>query len=216
MCSLPKVRPPNWISPYYSVGFQPGQSISVGSTNHQLYFYNWTASGANIQDSTAAQTGVEFTSSSGGTVTSNLKGTQLSNNASAFSNNSQRKLVETPDGWLHQVYESMGHVWYEAKSPAGSWQIMNNGKPLDNDQGKDPSIDWFSVPGHYIMITAAFQQKSGSSCSIQYAGFIYQNGTYSSIFPASQQLVQLSDNYSVDVNPNIAWGDAAGRFVLTY
>jgi len=36
-----------------------------------------------------------------------------SNYANAFSNNSQRKFVRTPDGTFHLVYESMGCTWYE-------------------------------------------------------------------------------------------------------
>lgn len=77
-----------------------------------------------------------------------FKGTQRSSNASAYSNNSQRKIVRTTaNGWLHQVYESMGHVWYELSKDNGTtWTLMSpvygGGAPgpLDNGGGKCPPL----------------------------------------------------------------------------
>ena len=110
-------------------------------------------------------------------LTANYKGVHVSNNASAFSNNSQRKLVQTRDGWLHQVYESLGRVWLEESTNQGTtWFLGNNGQPLDNGAGKCPSIDWHyntADPNNpiYNAIVVAYQQQSGSTvhnrvCSI--------------------------------------------------
>ena len=116
---------------YYQVSFPLNQSISVGGTNHSLYFQSWTVdSGANVQNSLANPTPVVFTSASGA-VTANVKATQLSSESSAFSNNSQRKFARTQDGRLHLVYSSIGHVWYEISTDGGTtWTLANNGKPL--------------------------------------------------------------------------------------
>lgn len=58
--------------PIYSVSF-PSQSISVGGTNHPLYFMGWSPSGATLKDATKDTTAVVFTSSNA-TVTANVKG----------------------------------------------------------------------------------------------------------------------------------------------
>ena len=119
------------------------------------------------------------------------------------------------DGWLHQVYESAGRVWLEHSTDNGTtWIIGNNGKPLDNGEGKCPSIDWF-FDGHYNLIVVAFQQKSGSSCSIQYAIFKYQDGRYSDIFQPARLLCSYQMIILLMLT-RIEHGDSAGRFILTY
>jgi len=81
-----------------------------------------------------------------------------SNTSTAFANNSQRKFVRTPNGTLHMVYESMGHVWYEISTDNGqNWILMNNGLPMDNDRGKCPSID-FGMVGENIFVVILYQE----------------------------------------------------------
>ena len=160
------------------------------------------------------------------TYTAIYKVVHKSNNAAAFTSNSQRKLVRTKDGWLHQVYESMGHVWYEAKSPTGSWQIMNNGQPLDNGSGsKCPSIDWHyntADPNNsnYNAIVIVYQQQSGSTYTIEYAIFRYTNGSYERLVSQASKTLYTEpaggDQYATtNANPNIAWGYYY-RFVLSF
>ncbi len=106
--------PPLWIPPYYSI--QAPQSIDFGGTlgTRNVYLQNWSSdpsNNASFEDANASETGVVFTSTSSTTIKANLKVSHLSNDASAFSNNSQRKLIETQSGgitWLHQVYTSIG------------------------------------------------------------------------------------------------------------
>ena len=103
--------------PYYSVRSNSQQDIYLNQTGktHRFYFQNWSASttnAASFQNSTNNETDVVFSSGSA-TVLANQKGTQLSNQTTAYSNPSQRKFIQTPDGVKHICYESMGKVWYE-------------------------------------------------------------------------------------------------------
>ena len=54
----------NWNPPYYSVNFPSNQSISVGGSNHTLYFQNWTATSgsATFEYANSASTPVVFNS----------------------------------------------------------------------------------------------------------------------------------------------------------
>ena len=129
---------------YYSV--QVPSTKALGG--YSSYFYNWTSNAnASVSNPTNTTSPVVFTNSSAA-VTANYKGVHISNNASAFSNNSQRKLVRTYNGWLHQVYESMGHVWYEMSTDGGTtWTLQGlipggSPGPLDIGGGKCPSIDY--------------------------------------------------------------------------
>jgi hypothetical protein len=108
------------------------------------------------------------------------KGTQLSNDQNAYKNNSQRKFVRTPNGYMYFTYESMGYVWLERSTDGGStWDILNNGKPLGNTLGKSPSMD-YSPSWNFIVITY-LQQESGNNYKLVYtvynsSGFICQSG----------------------------------------
>ena len=117
--------------PYYSVHASLTQTIN----GYIAYFQNWSASGASLQQVGSNPSGYDqkavVFNSANAVVTSNYKGIHLSNDASAFSNNSQRKFARTQDGRLHLVYSSIGHVWYEISTDGGTtWTLANNGKPL--------------------------------------------------------------------------------------
>jgi len=153
------------------------------------------------------------------------KKSQVSGDVSAYSANSQRKIVRTMDGWLHQVYSSMNHVWIEHSSNGGtSWFIGNNGKPLDNGEGKNPSIDWWygnSGKPIYNYVVVFQQKKADNTYTIQYITFAKQtDGTYKAI--KNNVLYDATDdNYSSNCNPNITVGgrgenNSMGDFVLTF
>jgi len=213
--------------PIYSVVAPPTQSITANGQSTQANFYNWTVStnAGWVSQPMSATSPVVFSASSS-VVTANYKGIHVSSNASTFSNNSQRKLVRTRDGWLHQVYESLGRVWLEESTDNGSsWTVGNGGQPLDNGAGKCPSIDW-----HYNVadptnpnlnaVVVTFQQKSGSTYTIPYAIFKYTNGSY--VYQGQNFSGPLytepagGDQYaSTNANPNIAWGKYY-YFALTF
>ena len=165
---------------WYIVEQNSGQ-ISAPSTqtiNGKVYnFANWT-------DNIYATNPRTISPTDNQTYTALYKVIHKSNDASAFSNNSQRKLVKTRDNWLHQVYTSMGHVWLEHSTNNGStWFLGNNGQPIDNGAGKCPSIDWHyntSDPNdpNYNAVVVVYQQQSGSTYKIEYAIFKYTNGSY--------------------------------------
>lgn len=135
-----------------------------------------------------------------------------SNDPSAFSNNSQRKFIRTPNGNLFQTYTSMGHVWAEFSTDNGqTWQIGYGGQPLDGGNGgKCPSLDCFGdQSGHDVMVV--FQQKSGDYYSIKLATFEYDpnwSGVYDySLQPWPTVYAESADQYSTtNANPNISIG----------
>ncbi len=88
-------------NPYYSIS-SPNQIIIKGNT-HNLYLDNWDAeppTDASFQFPNSTSTGVVF-KNAGTTVKAVMKGNLLSNDAAAFANNNQRKIVRTADGTLH-------------------------------------------------------------------------------------------------------------------
>ncbi|NLT52278.1 MAG: hypothetical protein GXX85_15345, partial [Ignavibacteria bacterium] len=149
-------------------------TVTNGTLGRNWFFSGW--SDGNTNQSRTIKVNGDLN------IKANYKGSQVSSDASAYTNNSQRKIVKTADGWLHQVYKSMGRVFIEHSSNNGtSWVIGNNGQPLDNGEGKCPSIDWWYTPSggsspelHNLVV--AYQQKEGSAYSIRYALFEKQNG----------------------------------------
>ena len=157
-------------------------------------------------------------------LTANYKGIHLSSPASTFSNNSQRKIVRTHDGWYHQVYESAGHVWLEESTDGFTWFLGNNGQPLDNGGGKCPRIDWHYNPplpndSTFNAFVVVYQQPYSNTYTIQYKIFRYYHGSY--VYNPTSDCGLLytepsgGDSYSTSANPNIAWGNGYS-FVLCF
>jgi hypothetical protein len=151
------------------------------------------------------------------------KSIHKSNDASAFSNNAQRRLIETSAGgttWLHQVYTSMNHVWIEHSSNGGSsWTVGNNGQPLDGTAGgKNPAIAFGSYASwgrNYIGVV--WQQQYGSTYTIQ--GKIFNQASNGSIDPtgSSTLYTEPSDGYNSNANPNIVLMDGFySNYLLTF
>ncbi|MGA9291197.1 MAG: hypothetical protein WBV81_01305, partial [Ignavibacteriaceae bacterium] len=163
---------------------------------------------------------------SGGTFTAKYKAIHKSDDASAFSNNGQRKLIETKSGsttWLHQVYTSLGHIWIEHSSNYGSsWILGNNGQPLDGSAGgKNPSIAYTNDSwNNYNYIGVVWQQPYNSTYKI--VGMTFSQNTSSSTIPGFASEVRTlhtesSDAYSVNANPNFVLAGAAfGPYLVTF
>jgi subtilisin family serine protease len=112
----------NNIGETYSGTAYYGSSLAAVPPNNNWSFYHWSDGNiSNPRTLTADFTGYAV-----------YKAIHKSTDATAFSNNSQRRLIETLSGgttWLHQVYTSMGHVWIEHSSDGGnSWIVGNNGQ----------------------------------------------------------------------------------------
>lgn len=84
------------------------------------YYSQWPYSFAGWTDDLSGSNSRTLTPTGNTTLTSLYKYANHSNSANAYASSSQRKFVRTPDGTLHKVYESMGHVWYETSTNGGS------------------------------------------------------------------------------------------------
>lgn len=139
---------------------------------------------------------------------SEFKGSQVSNNSTTFKAY-QSNAVRSRDGWQHMVYESLGHIWYEAKSPTGSWEFLDGpgGDHLDITSGKSPSIDvntnavaWSG--GYWEYMTAIAWQDGGT---IRLQTYQYNGSTYIDAAPYVQ--VSTGQSSSYDTQPNVIWTD---------
>ena len=110
------------------------------------------------------------------TFTALYKYPHHSNYTEAYKNNSQRKFVQTPDGTMYVTYGSMGSVWVEKSTDNGqTWDIMNNGKPLNTDEAKLPSMDYRVLDNAFVVV---WQEKWGTGYKIRYAVYSTYNNTF--------------------------------------
>lgn len=158
---------------YYSVRVPSQQTIDIGGTDHTFYFQNWNASpagDAEFQYPNSTETAVVFKNANV-TVNAKLKGTQLSGNPSAFSNNSQNKFIKA-DGSMYQVYESMGRLWLEKSTNDGSsWEILSGGQPVDYAGGQFPSLAHFDS-GNESVVMVYLDNPGGYQVRVK----VFQNG----------------------------------------
>lgn len=192
---------------YYSVKSDQQQTININGTNHTLYFKGWSTNGkANLQSYTAVETPVVFTQS-GAEVYAEYKGTNLTGDANTYSSNGQQRIVQTNDGKIHKVYESMGRVWYETSIDGNDWTIMNNGQPLGSTNCSLPDIDV-----HESRVVVVCHDNT-----------INQNGrTGFRIFNINSSGI-IIDDYLLDAaiingptQPIIAWDDPAYLCIMYY
>ena len=103
----------------------------------------------------------------------------------------------------------MGRVWYEAKSPSGNWQLMNNGQPLDNGEGKQPSIDYSSIDQSgsvFYQTVVVYQEKSGSSSKIKIKYFEKEDDGLTLNYITYKDIATVSGTYSTtNTNPVIGF-----------
>ena len=209
----PDPNDPN--KPYYSVKADQTQDIYLNETGktHRFYFQNWSGTEVQFENNNALETGVVFQDNIQGVdpiAQANLKGTQLSDDAGAFLNNSQRKFVRTDNGDLHMVYESMGKAFYEISTDNGSsWQIANNGQPLSgSEDSKLPAIDYERGSSNDIAIV--WQENYDGNYKIKIANFL--NGNF--IFN-DNVFWDIYLPYSYNTNPAVAW-DGDRRILVVW
>ena len=214
---------PNWEPPYYSVKVNLTQDITLYSTgnsagrSHKFYFRNWSydANKISLQTPGSNETAVVFKTSDA-ELSANLKGTNLSDDTKAYNTTSQRKIVKIPDldGTLHSVYSSNNRIWYEMSTDNGAtWSLLNNGQPIDDSQGKLPSIDyvqlltypaeldcWVTIIVYQESYGSGFKIKAKSFRRIDDGPYIYKNmvvlDTYS------------NESYANNANPVLAIDNA--------
>ncbi len=124
-----------------------------------------------------------------------------SSEANSFSNNSSRKFIRTDDGTLHLVYSSMQKIWYEISTNGGStWLLMNNGFPLNDNEAKNPSIDYYSSN-----VAIVYQENNNGNYKIQLHLFGANGNTYIQT-AAATVADEVTEEYATDANPVIAYG----------
>ena len=203
--------------PNYSVKAVSPQDINLGGSlgTHRFYFLNRDGTDVTFDNANADETAVVFQDSIQGVdpvAQANFKGTQLSNDVDAFNTNSQRKFVKSDDGYLHKVYQSLGHVWYEISPDNGqTWEIMNDGKPLDNGEGKLPAIDFatLTINGYQQYYTIiVYQEKYNDNYKIVAQLFKNDDGIVGSniyIHEDTDLLSSSQPSYSNNANPVVAF-----------
>jgi hypothetical protein len=196
--------PNNPTIPYYSISNSISQDIYLSQTSktHKFYFQNWEASNngadAIFHNANALETPIVFIDANA-EIKAVMKGTQLSSNVNGFNNNNQRKIIRTSNGHLHMVYESMGYIWYEYSTDYGSnWLLGNNNKPIEFDEGKNPSLD-----DYYGVLSVIYQGKgNGTGSTIKVASI--SNG----VVTDTELIAELNDSYTnTEINPVIAFGN---------
>ena len=179
--------PPKWDPPYYSISF-PSQSVSVGGTNHSLYFLNWSATGATLQNQNSAQTPVVFTSSSA-TVTANVKGSLLSSVSSASGYGNQSSIVRDYQGNLDMVYASAGEIWYTKSTDNGQTWSPEVRISAGDGYARNPSItQWYfngtGYPNAFevcVVWVDAYQAFLGFSYNVFYRVLDLNSNSWGSI-----------------------------------
>lgn len=198
---------PSWQPPYYSVKANAVQDTNLNNTgypwgrNHKFYFQNWSATSqgsAEFQNANALETPVVFKQANA-TVQANLKGTQLSNRQFA-GGYGQRSFVRSTNGYLHNVYESMGDIWYERSTDNGvTWLLMNDGKPINPDYATaDASSPSVCFDANYNMLYVVYQSNS----IFPYNGIVLAqfNTSQNANTPNWVELLTTPDNYSYSNN----------------
>lgn len=201
----------------YGPTFVISTPVTSPIINGRNYFFsNWS------DGSTSATR--NFSATRNTTLSANFKIIHKSNDVTAFTRGSQRKLIQTQVNttkWLHQVYTSMGHVWIEHSSNNGTtWTVGNGGQPLDGGTGsaKCPSIAYVHHAGwgnNYIGVV--WQQQYGSTYTIQ--GKVFNQMSNVTIDPtyASILYTEPADPYSTNANPNLIFnGDFYAIYFVTF
>ncbi len=207
---------PLWKPPYYSVAAPATESYN----GHTWAFWHWSGTDSTYFENPTSDTTAVVFGGDGSTVSANYKGLQLSTDPTAYSDNSQRKMIQTPNGYIFETYTDYGHVWLEYSSNNGSsWALANNGEPLDynfvngtESSSKCPSLDYDPLTNDVIVV---FQIPNGATYSIDFNVF-YPSG--SSYLPADDRPYSVytegTDSYSVNANPDFAFYD--GYWVIVF
>ncbi len=204
--------------PYYSVSALSPQEINFGSTGtHKCYFQNWSGTNVEISNPNSLETAVVFKSENS-IVQANLKAVQLTNTKTTFDNSSQEKMIKTPDGTIHLVYQSLGKVWYEY-CINGVWTLANNGKPLNGGVvAKDPSLSYIWTNCKTILVS--YHSETGEIGIESYKAVLGNPGTSSFSFVSRLSVLEgLGVDYaykSLPVNVCIPSGSMDGYFVLLW
>lgn len=200
--------------PVYSVKVDAVQNIDLIGTGyylgngrqHKFYFQNWSGTNANFQSANNLETPVVFTSD-GATAQANLKGTNLTNTQYNWSSGQRSFIKDDVIGHLHNVYCSMGKVWYERSTDNGiTWHIMNGGKPFNpSTNAKSPSICQYSGESKIYITYQASETYFPEVGSDGILVTVFPIQTSTDVAPEAHMSVEVPGfNYSNEYKPVIA------------
>ena len=184
---------------------------SITDANNNTYnFSRWSEYFANENPRT-------ITPTDNTTYTAVYKALSGTNSTSNFARPGAHKIVKSnpttsyPNGILHNVYESMGKIWYETSSDNGStWQIQNSCLSISgNDSYSNPAIAFNVNTGTDIYVGITYYRlNSNGYYDLMLTAFRY-TGTdapfyYNSIIAASNIYKGTNDELyaAIEMNSN--------------
>jgi len=122
----------------------------------------------------------------------------LSSSTKALASTSQRKVVRTPNGHLHIVYESMGKLWYQKSVNNGStWYAPKLiSYPDPEIISKNPFLTFY---GNTLYLVFESFDVNGEGGVIDLYS-IDQNGNITNLFPYQMINIEVESHPSVAVD----------------
>ncbi|MDP2362686.1 MAG: hypothetical protein Q8M94_02830, partial [Ignavibacteria bacterium] len=120
------------------------QDFSALNTNWD--FLNWS-------DGLQSSTRIEAITANNKNFTAIYKGHFRSDNSSAYTSNSQQKIIRDINGYYHTVYTSMGNVWYTHSLTtdfSGNWSQ----EEWIGENAKNPALDFY---GNNLLVVANYE-----------------------------------------------------------
>ena len=174
-------------------------SINVNTTIPSVYGQNWAFLewSDGVTSTTRSDEQIRIGNKD---FTAYYKSWNRTDNANTYSSNGQNRMVQTSDGTIHKVYESLGKVWYEKSTNNGvDWTIMNNGAPISAGTVSSSTI---AVRGLNEIIIGFVEENN-----IRLKFFDNWNSYNSAIH--SYQISDYANSFS------LGW-DAGGHIMLVY
>ncbi|MDP2363168.1 MAG: hypothetical protein Q8M94_05300, partial [Ignavibacteria bacterium] len=131
----------------------------LSALNTSWFFRNW-------ENGNNSKSRIEAITANNKNFTAIYKGHFRSDNSSAYTSNSQQKIIRDINGYYHTVYSSMGNVYYTYSLTTdfnGNWSQ----EEWIGENAKNPSIDFY---GNNIVIVLEYSLSNTSVISkIKYA-----------------------------------------------
>jgi len=185
-----------------SVPYHIRASSSQIKNGIKYLFTGWTSSNATLtagESITGYDHKIVVFTSDNAEVKANYKAQLATGTSTGYSSSSQRKVLRTPDGVIHVVYESAGKIWYEEGIEDGyggfTWVLANNNNPISSSDAKSPSL---SNDGNTLII--AYQEKSGSN---DYKIIVEFFESQSSV--AKREITSAISSFSDNASPVVAY-----------
>lgn len=157
-------------------------------------------------------------------LVANYKGIHISNQPDAYDNPSQRKVARSAatsyytNGILHLVYESSGKIWYETSRDNGAtWNLENNGQPLNTFTAKNPCIA--TLLGAYVAIV--FEEEAPADGLprirlITYDAYNHYKKYDGYVQDKFNNDILVQQYATQNIEPVIAVNTSSGKFIIVW